>query len=137
LRWIPSPSPGILGPPRTPLTIPGPTSTIRAAHRARPGGGVAPRPSASSITVPRATSTAGPVSTARPSASDTVSGPPTVSTVTTPLSRPPVARVTAATAHAPDPHERVSPTPRAYTRIRTVPGSGPGEVSSTLTPCGN
>jgi len=48
---------------------------------------------------------------------------------------------TAATAHAPEPHDSVSPEPRSYTRMctcRSAPATGaPAAMNSTLTPSGN
>ena len=51
-------------------------------------------------------------------------------------SPPQRSRAAAATATVPVPHERVSPTPRSNTRIRTWPGAT-NSTNSTFTPSGN
>ena len=80
---------------------------------------------------PSATSTAGPASSTRwPGSGVTVRRPPGTSTVhglrsSTPAQK----RVARAAAAAPVPHERVSPTPRSWTRIAMCPGPiGPDEL---------
>src|ERR1700756_5301967 len=66
----------------------------------------------------------------------TTTSPPGTRTVSVPVSAPAWASAANAAATVPVPHERVSPTPRSWTRIWTDPPTDAASTS-TLTPSGN
>src|SRR5699024_7706744 len=84
---------------------------------------------------PSATNTDGPVSVDPPSVTVTTSSPPVTSTTTSPVASPASARSTTAVSTIPVPHDIVSPDPRSWTRMRTLPPAS-GVANSTLTPSG-
>src|SRR5699024_3486539 len=91
-----------------------------------------------SVVVPSATSAAGPASsTSRPGRRCTRSVPPGTSTVVVEgaSTSPDQNRVPIAAAQTPVPQERVSPTPRSWTRIEMRPGPRT-RTNSTLLPSG-